>query len=531
MKSVIASITCLLFGATSTIAAHPPWTNLSIATDAPTHDTEPSVRHLTDVTPDDWAYQALQRLIDQHQCLEGDRAGQFSGRRSLSRYEFAAGLNHCLRAIEAQSVRSSEGASGRSWDAAPNAATHISAISAIPTIQALQREFASELDTFNHDLERLDNRVEAIAAQTFSTTTVMGGEAIVSLVGAIGGDPPGNGDPSVTLTYLSRLGFVSSFNGRDRLRLELLAGNYADRGLANPDLFNTDMALLSFQSDTDSRVSLSKLEYRTAIGDRLVVTVRPVGFSLSSVLTANSPYFDAGRGSLSRFGEANPIFKLGSLDAGVGLDWLITDDLRLQIAYGAEEAANSQEGWLNSESSAIGVQLLLKPSPTMLAGLTYVNAYSNTGSLNTFTGSFRADTTSFLDDPTTTHAIGATLQWRFARDLTFGVWGSLLFTDALNSDARAIASTYLLSLGYSDPFGRDGDLLALLVGQPLRLVEGNDLPFGEDPDVGLQAELFYRARLSDRLFLTPGIIWIHNPEHDADNHDIWIAALRTTFRF
>lgn len=527
MQSVFAGFTFLWLVSASAIAAISPEID-STATADPTLvqsgmvpvdpiDPMPGVREFVDVAPEDWAYQALQRLADQYQCLDGDRDGRFDGGRSLTRYEFAAGLDQCLQTIDARF-------------AALDTAIVIEA-DTWQTIQALQRDFANELADVTRATGQLETQLTRISDQQFSTTTVMGGEAIFSVVGAIGGDPPGDGDPSVTFTYLSRLGFVSSFTGRDRLRLELLAGNYSDRGLANPDLLNTDMALLSFQSDTDSNVQLSKLEYRTAIGDRLVVTLRPVGFSLSSVLTANSPYFDAGRGSLSRFAEANPIFKLGSLDAGVGVDWLMANNLRLQVAYGAGDAADSQEGFFDTASSAIGVQLLLKPSPTILTGLTYVNAYSATGRLNTFTGSVRADTNSFLDQPTTTHAIGATLQWRFTRDLTLGAWGSLMFTDALNSDARSTASTYLVSLGYSDPFGRDGDLLALLVGQPLRLMDGDNLPFGDDPDVGFQTELLYRVRLSDRLSLTPGLIWIHHPEHDASNNDIWIAALRTTFRF
>jgi hypothetical protein len=530
MQSVFAGFTLLWLVSTSAIAAIPSEFDSNVTVEptldqrlpsviVPTQivDPTPGVREFVDVAPNDWAYQALQRLAAQYQCLDGDRAGRFDGRRSLTRYEFAAGLNQCLQTIEARF-------------ATLDAVIVIEADTG-QTIQALQRDFASELADVTRATGQLETQLTQISDQQFSSTTVMGGEAIFSLVGAIGGDPPEDGDPSLTFNYLSRLGFVSSFTGRDRLRLELLASNYSDRGLANPDIFNTDMALLSFQSDTDSSVRLSKLEYRSAIGDRLVVTIRPVGFSLSSVLTANSPYFDAGRGSLSRFAEANPIFKLGSLDAGVGIDWLMADNLRLQVAYGAGDAADSQEGFFDTASSAIGVQLLLKPSPTMLAGLSYVNAYSDTGRLNTFTGSFRADTTSFLDEPTTTHAIGATLQWRFARDLTLGAWGSLMFTDALNSEARATASTYLVSLGYSDPFGRDGDLLALLVGQPLRLVDGDNLPFGDDPDVGFQAELLYRVRLSDRVSLTPGLLWIHNPEHDASNNDIWIAVLRSTFRF
>ena len=472
----------------------------------------PRVRDFADVNPDDWAYWALRRLVENYGCIEGDMAGRFDGSRSLSRYEFAAGLASCLQAFEA------------SLPTQPDPGL-------LAELRLLQQEFADELAALRGSVTDLEARLDTVRSQQFSTTAVMGGEAVFSVVGADGGDPPGTGEASTTFAYLSRLGIVTSFTGRDRLRLELLAGNFADRGLANPDRFNTDMALLSIQSDTDSDVLLSKLEYRTAIGDRLVATFRPVGFTLASVLTANSPYFDAGRGALSRFGEANPIFKLGALDAGLGIDWLVADNLRFQLAYGASDAADTNEGLFDTRNSAIGVQFLLKPSPTVLVGLSYVNAYSDTGRLNTFTGSVRADTTSFLNSPTTTHAIGTTLQWRVARDLTLGAWGSLMFTDALNSDARATASTYLLSLGYSDPFGRNGDLLALLVGQPLRIVDGEDLPFGEDPDGGLHFELFYRARLTDRISLTPGVIWLHNPEHDADNNDIWIWALRSTFRF
>jgi len=524
MKPVIFGIACVLLSAPIAIgAADPTQTDTSAASAAPTAVAQtplpdrapppPRAIEFDDVQPDDWAYQALRRLSETYGCLEGDRVGRFNGDRAIARYEFAAGLARCLTALE--TLLPDRGAPPGQLE----------------ELQLLQQEFAAELATIRGSIASLETRLDTVREQQFSTTAVMGGEAIFSVVGAAGGDPPGSGEASTTFTYLSRLGIVSSFTGRDRLRLELLAGNFADRGLANPDRFNTDMTLLSFQSDTDSDMLLSKLEYRTAIGDRLVATFRPVGFTLGAVLTANSPYYDAGRGSLSRFGEANPIFKLGALDAGLGIDWLVADNLRLQLAYGAGDAADTREGLFDSSNSAIGVQFLLKPSPTVLAGLSYVNAYSDTGRLNTFTGSVRADTTSFLNAPTTTHAIGTTLQWRVARDLTLGAWGSLMFTDALNSDARATASTYLVSLGYSDPFGRDGDLLALLVGQPLRIVESEGLPFGEDPDGGLHFELFYRARLNDRISITPGVIWLHDPEHDADNNDIWIWALRSTFRF
>jgi hypothetical protein len=258
-----------------------------------------------------------------------------------------------------------------------------------------------------------------------------------------------------------------------------------------------------------------------------------VGFSLSSVLTANSPYFDAGRGALSRFTEASPAFKLGRLDSGVGFDWLVADTVRFQGAYGVRNSSDPEggRGLFNSEHSAWGAQFLLKPAPTLLAGLSYLNAYSGNGRLDTFTGSFIADTNSFINEPARIQAASGTLQWRFAPDLTFSTWGAWFFSDALDSSARATTNTYLFALGYSDPFGREGDLLALLFGQPPRLVDGEHLTFGEDEDTSLHFELFYRWRASDRLSITPGVVVVTNPEHNADNAALVVGTIRTTFRF
>jgi carbohydrate-selective porin OprB len=71
----------------------------------------------------------------------------------------------------------------------------------------------------------------------------------------------------------------------------------------------------------------------------------------------------------------------------------------------------------------------------------------------------------------------------------------------------------------------------VLFGQPPKLVEGNDLFLGEDEDTSLHFETFYRFRVSDRISITPGLLYITNPEHNADNEDIFIGTLRTTFRF
>ena len=260
----------------------------------------------------------------------------------------------------------------------------------LATLERLQQDFQAELSTVSGRVETLSSRIADLEAQEFSPTLVMGGESIFALSAGFGGDREQSEATNPVLTHLTRLGFVSSFTGRDRLRFEFQASNFANRGFATPSGFNTDMALLSFQGNTNNRVQLSRLEYRFALSDRFVVTARPVGFSLSSVLTANSPYFDAGRGAISRFAEASPAFKLGRLDAGGGFDWLVSNNVRLQAAYGVRNANRPEEGRgvFNSDHSAFGVQLFLRPAPSLLTGISYVNAYSSNGRLDTFTGSF-----------------------------------------------------------------------------------------------------------------------------------------------
>ncbi len=479
-----------------------------------------SVSQLADVQPADWAFQALQNLAERYGCIAGYPDSSYRGNRALTRYEFAAGLNACISRIS-------------ELIAAKKPTEDYVTKEDLAALQKLQADFASELASLRSRVDTLEARAHILEAQQFSTAAVLGGEVIFGLTGAAGGGAGGRGEKDVVLTQLARLGIVSTFTGKDRLRLELATGNFEGRGFASPDAFNTDMALLSYQTGLNNQIQLDKLEYRfAAFGDRVVFTVRPVGFSLSSVLTANSPYFDAGRGAISRFAEASPIFKIGNLDAGVGFDWLVADTVRLQVAYGTRGSSSPErgQGVFGADHSALGAQLLVKPAANILAGVTYVNAYSSDGRLDTFTGSFNADTSGFLiqPEPAQINAVGGSLQWRLNPNVTLGTWGAWIFTDSLESSASATATTYLFSLGLSDPFGRQGDLLAFQFGQPPKLVSGNDVRL--DKDTSLHFEVFYRFRLTDNISITPGFFILTNAEHDAGNGDIFVGTIRTTFR-
>ncbi|MBP0020602.1 MAG: carbohydrate porin [Cyanobacteria bacterium SBLK] len=479
---------------------------------------ETRVDRLRDIAPTDWAFSALQSLIERYDCIAGYPDGTFRGDRVLSRYEFAAGLNACLQRMEILFGETlSELVTREEFEA----------------LQRLLAEFEEELAIVSTRVDGLEARLSVLEDNQFSTTVLFGGEAIMTLASGWGGNPPGTGVAEPIFAYTSTLGIVSTFTGRDRFRLSFSAGNYDNLAFAGPDSLNTRTALMSFQSGTSDQIVLDSIEYRTAaFGNRVVLTIKPIGFQLSDVLTVNSAYFDSGKGALSRFAEGTPVFKIGALDAGIGFDWLIGKNSRLQVAYGVRDS--NESGWFGAEHSTLGVQLLAQPFPKVVTGFAYINGYARDGRLDTFTGSFNADTSGqfFSSTPVQIHAINGSLQWEVLPKVTLGAWGGLIYSRGLGLDetAAALTKTYLFSLGIADPFGREGDLLAFLGGQPPRLFLGTG-PVPEDPSSSFHFEMFYNFKVNDNISITPGFFLVTNPGNISRNNTIYVGAIRTTFRF
>lgn len=475
-----------------------------------------SVSQLSDVQPTDWAFAALQSLVERYGVIAGYPDGTFKGNRAITRYEFAAGLNAALDKIN-------ELIAGGTADKVKK--------EDLETLQKLQQEFADELATLRNRIDTLEARNATIEAQQFSTTVTLGGQAIFGLATGFGGDPPGGGETNTILTYLAQLQLAGSFTGKDRFRVGLVTGNSDNDSFANTDAFDTNMARLVWQSDSDNQVRVTSIDYRVlALGDRVVFTFKPIGFRLSSVLSSNSPYADAGQGALSLFAGATPLFQIGATDAGLGFDWLVADELRLQFAYGTRNSNDSSQGIFGADHSALGVQLLYKPTPSVIAGLAYINSYAKNGQLDTGTGSLNADTSGALGQPAQIQAVNASLKWQLTEQVVFGAWGGFVSSDYINSNAYALSSTYTVSLGLYDPFGRRGDLFGLLVGQPPKLNSGTALPVA-DNGTSMHYEVFYRYLVNDNIAITPGFFLVTDPEHTSNNDDIFIGAIRTTFNF
>ncbi|MFN5763363.1 MAG: iron uptake porin, partial [Pseudanabaena sp.] len=167
-----------------------------------------SVSQLSDVKPTDWAFTALQSLVERYGCIAGYPDSTFRGKQATSRYEFAAGLNACLDKInEIISAGLADKVSKED----------------LATLQKLQEEFAAELATLRGRVDALDAKTAKLEAQQFSTTTKLTGEVIFSATAGSGG--PTNARSNITLGNRTRLVLNTSFTGKDLLRTRLETGN------------------------------------------------------------------------------------------------------------------------------------------------------------------------------------------------------------------------------------------------------------------------------------------------------------------
>ncbi|WP_413201441.1 iron uptake porin, partial [Nostoc piscinale] len=171
-----------------------------------------SVSQLSDVQPTDWAFQALQSLVERYGCIAGYPNSTYRGNRALTRYEFAAGLNACLDRVN---------------ELLATATADLVTKEDLAKLQKLQEEFAAELATLRGRVDALEARTSELEANQFSTTTKLSGTAIFAPTSFFAGDRAdgSNLDRGTSFGDRIRLDFNTSFTGKDLLRTRLQATN------------------------------------------------------------------------------------------------------------------------------------------------------------------------------------------------------------------------------------------------------------------------------------------------------------------
>ena len=496
-----------------------------------------NVNQLRDVSPTDWAYEALRSLVDRYGCIAGFPNQTYRGDQALTRYEFAAGLNSCLNQIERLIASNSSGVDQEQLD----------------TINRLQQEFEAELATLGGRVDEIESRTAVLEDSQFSTTTKLKGEAIFSVSDAFGGgvDDDDNNDDNdddddinaeTTLSYRSRLNFDTSFTGEDRLRARLQAGNATS---LDEDVTGTDSTRLGYDnSTTDNSVEISDLHYRFPVGEKADVWVGAEGLDLDDVFNVNNPQLEAsGTGALSRFNRYNPLLFRGVEGAGAGVNLdIIEDKVGVNVAYLTDNASSTSEGaGLFNGSYSAGAQLEFTPIEALELTATYIRDYQSGTTLDD--GDVVANTVDYS---------GGTVSGAASQPFDEGV--------ASNADKIGLGATFnvgekialsatggyasISSLGAGEEqsgdvwtWGANASLLDLVKEGSVLSIAGGMLPkfssddVADDEDTSYLVEALYKFPLSDNISITPGAYAVFNPDHNTDNETVYAGVVRTTFEF
>ncbi len=522
-----------------------------------------SVSQLSDVQPTDWAFQALQSLIERYGCIAGYPDGTFRGSRAVTRYELAAALNACLDQISDRFATRED----------------------LQTIQALQEEFAAELATLRGRVDSLEARTATLEAQQFSTTTKLSGLAAFTISGATGnnirangvdgilpfraiGEPDRDGanqprfrtvtnDPNVTFTGLVWLDLNTSFSGQDLLRIQLAAGNGSapSNAFVSAGLFNTSGVNFLNQTagpnDGVAEFVLRELSYTFPVGQNLQIVAGPrLNFYR---------YFDNNRftfflNGANTFNSINsPLLNASKRGAGVVLLYTPLDNLAFHLGYLSQSneflpdflqsAPNPNEG-LFGGTNTINAEVVY--SPTSNVNLRAYYARSNIQ--NTFGGLIGGTAGlplwGLADDGfggnlnnATANTFGFNFDWLVTSG--FGIFGRYYYgnTNLTPTDpnrAKGDVNNQSIQFGVAFPdLGREGAQGTIAFIIPSDVLKGERFLISGGGDGGMQKdiEVNYHFPLNANIGIDATMIAILNANNFSSNDPVFVGTLRTTFSF
>ena len=527
-----------------------PWQTMEeITTDTispPIPDTETSldqitsVNQLADVKPTDWAYQALQELVETYGCVVGFPDSTYRGNRALSRYEFAAGLNACLEKIVTL-INQGE--------------TDLVSQADLVTLQRLQDDFDQELAELDSRVGNLEDRIAALEANQFSTTTKLRGAVTFALTDVLAG----NGDSQTTFQGDGILRFSTSFTGQDLLAFGMRARSTPVPSFDTPnngvDVGTTDegSTVWAFGGASGYNVRLTNLDYTFPVfrnGDsRMVVSVfTSRGFASGANLLGTQSLDWTGPGRpTSAFAFRSPIFRINGR-SGILARYQINKYVRIGGTYQANPGNDPENGLFNGNYFA-AAQMILTPSDNLSVALTYANTYSlpgqfrfnrnrNNPNARAFLGTALANRFDnagvFFPDDVAVVANAYSLKAYYQINPKINIGGFVMKTSArLLGEGDADIWSWAGILTFTDLF-KEGNVGGIIVGMEPTLTglrKGDDFVGGFERDTSLHIEAYYYHRINRNLAISPGIIWITAPNQDASNPDIVVGAFRTVLSF
>jgi hypothetical protein len=489
-----------------------------------------SVSELRDVSPQDWAYEALKSLVERYGCIVGYPDRTFRGDRSLSRWEFAAGLNACMNTIE-RLLQENVAVLREDLD----------------KLKALAQNFETELNALGTKIDNLEARTAYLEDHAFSTTTKLNGVTVLGLVGVAAGEKD-QGQETIsknpTLGYRNRLELSTSFTGEDLLFTRLSTGNQTDLF----DETGTFQSSLGFAQSQNNEVGIEKTFYTFPATENITLGIYGTGGAFDDFnRILNVLDGDGNSGSISLFGTRSSIY-YGGEGAGLGMQsqW---GDFSFSGGYLAPDANNSSQGKgvFNGAYAAIAQVGYVSPDQKNTGVmLTYRHGYNT---LDTEVGSQRSNFQFFVEDqlgqsvPIVSNSYGLEFSLGLADRFVLAGWGGYTRALTLSSLEGQLNQGSLdiwdwaVTLAFPDAF-QEGNLGGIVLGmQPwvtssnVILNTANGPVSAADRNNSFYIEAFYQYAVNDNIQITPGIMIITAPDNDTRNSSLVIGTIRTTFTF
>jgi hypothetical protein len=526
-----------------------------------------SVSQLTDVQPTDWAFQALQSLVERYGCIAGYPDGTYKGNRALTRYEFAAGVNACLDRVN---------------ELIAGGTTGLATKEDLETLQKLQEEFAAEIATLRGRVDALEARTTELEANQFSTTTKLSGLIWFNQTAAFASDSviserrfannafaapvrdpvtlrPSRverDDPNITFSYYAWLTLSTSFTGKDLLVTQMAVGNGNSPAnqLVSAGFFNSWGTPFTDQSGTPTAgdVVIRELFYSFPVTDQVQVAVGPRLNWYRYFDSNRFTFYQTGAGSFNSSGST----LVNAIDRGTGavVTWRLSPQFRFNVGYMGENTEflnpavfntpNKPEDGLFNSTNTISAELTYSPSNRFNLRLLYNR--SRLKAYNGFIGGAVGEPIpyGYADDGfggpvenATADAFVINFDWLITPRI--GLFGRYSYgstnidpVNPLRSGGEVNVQSFQLGLGFPD-LGKKGALGVFSFLIPHDYLEGRRFLLSGGGDGGTQIDLeaSYFYPINSNIAIVPAVYAIFNANNFDDNPTVWIANFRTQFSF
>ena len=440
----------------------------------------------------------MKSLVERYGCIVGYPDRTFRGDRSLSRWEFAAGLNACMNTIE-RLLQENVAVLREDLD----------------KLKALAQNFETELNALGTKIDNLEARTAYLEDHAFSTTTKLNGVTVLGLVGVAAGEKD-QGQETIsknpTLGYRNRLELSTSFTGEDLLFTRLSTGNQTDLF----DETGTFQSSLGFAQSQNNEVGIEKTFYTFPATENITLGIYGTGGAFDDFnRILNVLDGDGNSGSISLFGTRSSIY-YGGEGAGLGMQsqW---GDFSFSGGYLAPDANNSSQGKgvFNGAYAAIAQVGYVSPDQKNTGVmLTYRHGYNT---LDTEVGSQRSNFQFFVEDqlgqsvPIVSNSYGLEFSLGLADRFVLAGWGGYTRALTLSSLEGQLNQGSLdiwdwaVTLAFPDAF-QEGNLGGIVLGmQPwvtssnVILNTANGPVSAADRNNSFYIEAFYQYAVIDTL--------------------------------